>query len=106
MKGKILVAGAGHGGLSCAANLAKSGFDVTVLEKQKRENLGYDWDDVFFIDCLDKAGFPKMNEKNYHHSYPLHCTSPNKKDWILQDFSGHDLDCSVDRKYLLRYMIS
>ena len=42
MKGKILVAGAGHGGLSCAANLAKSGFDVTVLEKQKRENLGYD----------------------------------------------------------------
>lgn len=106
MKGKILVAGAGHGGLSCAANLAKSGFDVTVLEKQKREKLGYDWDDVFFIDCLDKAGFPKPDEKYYHHSYPLHCTSPNKKDWILQDFSGHDLDCSVDRKYLLRYMIS
>ena len=33
----ILVAGAGHGGLSAAINLARKGYDVTVIEKQKRE---------------------------------------------------------------------
>ena len=34
---KIIVAGAGHGGLTAAYNLAKNGFDVTVYEKNKRE---------------------------------------------------------------------
>lgn len=105
MAKKIIVAGAGHGGLSCAANLAKAGYDVTVYEKKARADLGYDWHDVFFIDCLEGAGFPPMDKNHYHHSYPLHCTSPNKKDWILQDFTGHDLDCAVDRKYLINYMI-
>ena len=38
---KILVAGAGHGGITCAYNLAKAGYDVTVIEKNKREALGY-----------------------------------------------------------------
>lgn len=34
---KIIIAGAGNGGLSAAANLAKYGFDVTVIEaKEKR----------------------------------------------------------------------
>ncbi|MBI2444821.1 phytoene desaturase [Candidatus Micrarchaeota archaeon] len=33
---KIVVIGAGIGGLSCAAQLAKKGFDVTVLEKNAR----------------------------------------------------------------------
>ena len=34
---KILIAGAGHGGITCAYNLANAGFDVTVIEKKKRE---------------------------------------------------------------------
>ncbi len=33
---KIVVIGAGIGGLACAAQLARSGFDVTVLEKNAR----------------------------------------------------------------------
>ena len=40
---KIIVAGAGHGGLTAAYNLSKNGFDVTVFEKGDREGLGYDW---------------------------------------------------------------
>ena len=30
MKGKIIVAGMGHGGLAAAGILAKNGYDVTV----------------------------------------------------------------------------
>ncbi len=44
---KIIVIGAGHGGLQVAKVLAENGIDVTVYEKQPREKLGYDWcDDV------------------------------------------------------------
>lgn len=47
MSKKIVVAGAGHGGVIAAAKLAKEGFDVTVYEKKKRENIGHDWEDRF-----------------------------------------------------------
>ena len=50
---KILVAGAGHGGLVAAAKLAKQGFDVTVIEKEAREALGHDWEDRFTFSLLN-----------------------------------------------------
>ncbi len=52
---KIIVAGAGHGGLVAAAELSKAGFDVTVVEKRKREELGHDWEDRFTFDLLLEA---------------------------------------------------
>ena len=48
----ILVAGAGHGGLSAAAILAKNGYNVTVLEKSRREDIGHDWHDAMDIPAL------------------------------------------------------
>ena len=47
MKGKIIVAGMGHGGLAAAAILARSGYDVTVYEQKSAGTLGYDWTDIF-----------------------------------------------------------
>lgn len=44
---KIIVAGGGHGGIAAAALLAEHGFDVTVYEKNRREDMGYDWTDIF-----------------------------------------------------------
>ena len=49
---KIIVLGAGHGGLVSAIKLAKNGHDVTVYEKKDRSELGYDW-----YDNLDKDIF-------------------------------------------------
>ena len=46
MKGKIVVAGMGHGGLAAAAELAAHGYDVTVLEQKSKGTLGYDWTDI------------------------------------------------------------
>lgn len=52
MNKKIVVVGAGHGGLICAAKLAKNGYDVHVYEMRKREELGHDWEDRFTFDVL------------------------------------------------------
>ena len=52
MARRILVAGAGHGGLTAAAQLAKAGFDVTVVERHGKDALGYDW-----FDALNPAVF-------------------------------------------------
>lgn len=54
MSKKITVVGAGHGGLVAASRLAESGFDVTVIEKKKEEDLGHDWEDRFTFELLEK----------------------------------------------------
>ena len=51
---KVIVAGAGHGGIVAASKLAKFGYDVTVYEKRQREELGHDWEDRFTFDLLLK----------------------------------------------------
>lgn len=62
MSKKIVVAGAGHGGVIAAAKLAKEGFDVTVYEKKKRENIGHDWEDRFdfqtVLDAVERTRCP------------------------------------------------
>ncbi len=55
---RIIVAGAGHGGLVSAYHLALQGENVTVFEKNKRENLGYDWQDSFDYKCFSYADIP------------------------------------------------
>jgi flavin-dependent dehydrogenase len=44
---KIVIIGAGHGGLQAAKELSKNGFQVTVYEKNSPQEVSYDWrDDV------------------------------------------------------------
>ncbi len=56
---KILIAGAGHGGLIAGAMLAAAGHSVTVAEQNARVQLGHDWEDRFtfslLADALDMA---------------------------------------------------
>ena len=56
MSVKIIVAGAGHGGIAAAAILAQNGYDVTVYERGKEGTLGYDWTDIFAPGALKIAG--------------------------------------------------
>lgn len=50
---RILIAGAGHGGLVAAAKLAQQGFEVKLVEKSPREALGHDWEDRFTFSLLE-----------------------------------------------------
>ena len=50
---RILVAGAGYGGLTAAINLARKGIAVTVLEQKQECDMGHDWHASFIISFLN-----------------------------------------------------
>lgn len=100
---KIIVAGAGHGGLTAAYNLAKNGFDVTVYEKGERAGLGYDWHDAMNYDAFDKAGIDRPERELIRDGVQSAFENPSAsvKLVIPYDSSGF----MMDRKVLLKYLI-
>ena len=105
MKSRIIVAGAGHGGLSAAASLAQAGFDVTVIEKKQRKDTGFDWHDTFRINCFTDAGIPLPPPESYITSFPLTFTNPAKTVKLSVPDTNDGTNCSMDRKYLINYLI-
>lgn len=102
---KIIVAGAGIGGLTAAYLLAKQGFGVSVYEKQAEELMGYDW-----ADCIEKGIFERIGV-----SYPeadklpvlkrLSYFSPSKRVRLDEpDREKTGLVC-IERKDLAGFMI-
>lgn len=59
---KIIIIGAGHGGLIVGYLLAKDGYDVTIYEKKSKKDLGYDFIDTFDINPFLETGI-KMPKK-------------------------------------------
>ncbi|MBR6005068.1 MAG: NAD(P)-binding protein, partial [Clostridia bacterium] len=53
---RIIVAGAGHGGLVAAIKLAASGHEVTVYDKQKKGEYYLDQRDSFEAGSMEYAG--------------------------------------------------
>lgn len=100
---KIIVAGAGHGGLTAAYNLAKNGFDVTVYEKGERAGLGYDWHDALNYDAFDKAGIDRPDRALIRDGLQSSFENPsaNVKLVLPYDSSGF----MMDRRVLLKYLI-
>lgn len=103
---KILIAGAGHGGLVAGAYLAEKGFEVELFERGQREDLGHDWHDTMKNFTFRLAGIDNVNEKDidlrkdnifYPPSLAVAVTVPetpvDKRDY------------EVDRKTLYRYLI-
>lgn len=100
---KVIVAGAGHGGLTAAYNLAKNGFDVTVFEKGERENLGYDWHDCLDYTAFDNSGVPRPGDELIRKRVPSGFDNPSAtvKLYIPLDEEGF----MMDRKELVAYLI-
>ena len=61
---KIIVAGAGHGGIVAAMYLSIEGHDVTVYEKQEKSSVGLDQRDFLDASALDFAGINANHPAN------------------------------------------
>lgn len=101
---KIVVAGAGHGGLTAAYNLAKEGYDVTVIEKEKKAELGYDWHDAMDMSAFDESGLPRPDSDKYLPTIRTAYISPDAQTVV--DIPVVENRIYMDRKILYAYLIS
>ncbi len=102
---KIIVAGAGHGGLTAACNLAKNGFEVTVFEKSKREDLGYDWHDSMNYDAFDKAGIERPDGTLIREGVQSAFENPSASVKLVLPRAEDDEGFMIDRKELIGYLV-
>ncbi len=103
---KIIVAGGGHGGITAGAILAKNGYDVTVYEKHPREEMGYDWTDIFDKKGLFAAGMDMPAEDKYKFKNDMTFYSPNMKVGLRQHVPEDQLEIQMERKDIYNHIIS
>lgn len=97
---KIIVAGGGHGGIGCAALLAKKGFDVTVYEKCERKDIGYDWTDIFDRKAFAAIGMDMPSEDKWCLKNDMTFYGPNMTVALVQDTPVDQLEIQMERKVL------
>lgn len=102
---KIVVAGAGHGGLTASYHLALKGYDVTVLEYKEKADMGYDWHDALDFSAFDDSGIPRPSEDMYSFNLPTGFTNPSSTVMLdIPYVKGKGI--YMDRKVLVNYLIS
>ncbi len=102
---KIIVAGAGHGGLTAAFILAKKGYDVTVIEARKSSELGHDWHDCVWMPDFERLGL-KADDSRFVLPF-FHYTYHNPKETVAVTVSDNSIENlrMMDRKYLITLLI-
>ncbi len=106
MNKNIIIAGGGHGGIVAGALLAEKGYNVTVYEKNTRENMGYDWTDIFAPQSLSVAGIPMPDESLYEYKTDMTFYSTNEKNSIRQRVPEDELEIKMERKDIYNHIIS
>lgn len=97
---KIIVAGGGHGGIGCAALLAKKGFDVTVYEKCERNDVGYDWTDIFDRKAFAAIGMDMPSEDKWCLKNDMTFYGPNMTMALVQNTPVDQLEIQMERKVI------
>ena len=106
MKEKIIVAGAGHGGIVAAYYLAKEGYDVTVYERGEEGKLGHDQGDSIHLDGFEKSGIP-IPEKWYVKRTPIaFCVPGTDLEPLVQADNDDTYNVEIDRNALYEHLIS
>jgi flavin-dependent dehydrogenase len=106
MNARIIIAGAGHGGLVAAILLARHGFDVSLYEKCSRDGLGHDWHDDFFLEAFDKAGLPRPAMSDYTRKTNTFFYSPNMKHVLSMLVPEDQREIQMDRKTLYARLLA
>lgn len=105
----IIIAGAGHGGLTAAARLAIAGHNVTVYEKKNDNTLGYDWHDRFTFSLLAEELCMREEEFSADEwEFRGDCTfvSPSKRKHIDIRYTDENRQMIMNRKAILRRLVS
>ncbi len=104
---KIITVGAGHGGLIAAAKLAKAGHDVSVFEKNKRENLGYDWEDRFTFDTvLNQLGIKEFDADTWRYRGDCAFVSPDYNTKVVIKYTDANRQKIMLRRPLINLLIN
>ncbi len=101
---KIIIAGAGHGGLVTAYHLAEKGYKVKVLECSERDKLGHDWHDYLEFGAFDDGGIPRPDSSLYSQGTPSGFRNPAKTKLLRAPFNP-DRVIVMDRKILINYLV-
>ncbi|MDR0855087.1 MAG: NAD(P)/FAD-dependent oxidoreductase [Christensenellaceae bacterium] len=101
---KIIIAGAGIGGLGVAAELAKKGHDVTVYEKGTYSSLAYDWHDDMEEQVYDGGLLEKPDPSIYFKKRPWAFVSPFSVATTLVRQPEPDLDLSTRRTEFSQFL--
>ena len=102
---KIIVAGAGHGGIVAAMYLAQAGFDVTVYEAKQEADLGYDQYDSVHIDGFELAGIPVPEDYKVKRTGLTFMIPGTDLPPLKQGVSDDTYNVEIDRKALYRWLI-
>lgn len=102
---EILIAGAGHGGLVSAGFLADSGFDVTVFEKDEREEVSWDWKDCLDREVFSEVGIPEPDSDLYEVPENFRFYSPNEKSYLETDIPTEKREISMERRDLINHLV-
>ena len=109
MDKKIIVAGAGHGGIAVAAQLAKAGFDVTVYDRGQKGEQGYDWEDAVDPKAFEKADipFPPEDMWGWRANITFFGPSSKEKSKVRQTIKPgwEDQEIRIERKVLYKHII-
>ena len=103
---RIIVAGAGHGGLVCAANLAAKGYDVTVFEAKQREEIGYDWEDAITKTIFDSCNIERPDDSDFLPFLQQAYYNPKKNVRIVIPKKENNPIFTIDRKVLINHLIN
>lgn len=101
---KILIAGAGHGGLIAGAILAEKGYNVTVYERKIKDDLGYDWEDSVEKKIFRECSLPEPDESQCRPGTSMKFYNPNLKSSITVKPSGEG-SVMIERKYLYKLLL-
>ncbi len=101
---KIIVIGAGQGGLRAAKLLAAGGLDVTVYEKCDEESIGIDWFDGVSNKLFDDLDI-KLPEDSFKGFPPSFIGPGSQKLLYLYNEPG-GLDWSVNRHTFTKQLVA
>lgn len=105
MSKKIIIAGGGHGGITCGAILAKNGYDVTVYEKNDADKMGHDWTDIFDPKAFKAVGMEMPERELYEFKNNMTFFSPDMKTHMTQNVPEDELEIQMERRNIYKCLI-